>query len=587
MLAFGALIDLSLAPLAPELTTRLRGSLPAISGRVVVSAHGECAVAHLADARALPFDADLPLIDGDLVVAGTLRIDAQDQLRRELSSGEPHSLSAASDARLVALAYRRWSHHLAEHLIGDYAFVVWDRRERRLVCARDPHGNRPLFWARCGSVLVLGSSAEVARSLPGVSSALHEPALVDLLGEGYVRDAERTVFRDVRRLPAAHTLVFEGVAATALHRHWDFPVPSPIRYRRDDDYLAHFNDVLGEALRDRLRVDSAAVFLSGGMDSTTLAVAARRAKPGVRFRAFTMTHPALVRSDDDALSVEAAERIGLVHEVLDLGQIRVPAQLADVPSQPLDESDLAVEREALKPVAAFSPIVIYGEDGDALLQAPTLRGQLRTQPITEVMGAWTRYWWRTGRRPWVGLEWRDRLRRFRHGGEPDRTPWLRTDVRPAPLPAPPEHPLRPRSVKYLSSVLWHDLYESIAPATTLAPVLHTLPFVDPRVIAFVFAIPPVPWCQNKHLLRAAMRDDLPAAVLARPKTALVGYLEAQVAQWRAQGGADTPISDRVAPWVDIAAVRLILRSGAPFEVIDAWRVLQLDTWLQRQEGYHA
>jgi asparagine synthase (glutamine-hydrolysing) len=437
-------------------------------------------------------------------------------------------------------------------------------------------------------VLVLGSSADVARSLPGVSSALHEPALVDLLGEGYVRDAERTVFRDVRRLPAAHTLVCEGNAATALHRHWDFPVPSPIRYRRDDDYLAHFNEVLEEALRDRLRADSAAILLSGGMDSTTLAVAARRAKPGVRFRAFTMTHPGLVQSDDDALSVEAAERIGLVQQVLDLGQVRVPRQLADVPSQPLDESDLAVEREALKPVAAFSPIVIYGEDGDALLQAPTLLGQLRTQPITEVMGAWTRYWWRTGRRPWVGLEWRDRLRRWRHGGEPDRTPWLRAGARGEPSTATgSEHPLRPRSVRSLSSVLWSDLYESLAPASTLAPVLHTLPYVDPRVIAFVFAIPPVPWCQNKHLFRAAMRDDLPAAVLARPKTALVGYLEAQVAQWRTQGGADTPISDRVAPWVDIAAVRRILRSGAPFQVIDAWRVLQLDTWLQHQEDLGA
>lgn len=584
MLAFGALIDLSLAPLAPELTTRLRGSLPAISGRVVVSAHGECAVAHLADARALPFDADLPLIDGDLVVAGTLRIDAQDELRRALSPDAPHALSTASDARLVALAYRRWSHRLAEHLIGDYAFVVWDRRERRLVCARDPHGNRPLFWGRSGSVLVVGSSPDVARSLPGVSSALHEPALVELLQDGYVTDAERTVYRDVRRLPAAHTLVCEDGSAPVLRRHWDFPVPSPIRYRRDDDYLAHFNEVLGSALRDRLRADSAAVFLSGGMDSTTLAVAARHAAPGVRLRAFTMTHPALVQSDDDALSVEAAERIGLVHEVLDLGQIRVPRQIEDVPSQPLDESDLAVEREALKPVAAFSPIVIYGEDGDALLQAPTLLGQLRTQPITEVMGAWTRYWWRTGRRPWVGLEWRDRLRRWQHGGEPDRTPWLRTAVRPSPLPATPEHPLRPRSVKYLSSVLWHDLYESIAPATTLAPVLHTLPFVDPRVMAFVFAIPPVPWCQNKHLLRAAMRDELPPAVLARPKTPQVGYLEALVAQWRARGGADTPVSNRVAPWVDIEAVRRILRSGTPYEVIDAWRVLQLDQWLQRQEG---
>ncbi len=593
MLAFGALIDLSLAPLAPELTARLRQSLPAIPGRVSISGSGEVALAQLADHRPLPFDAELPLSDGHLRVAGTLRIDAREALRAALTPESPRTLDAASDARLVALAYRRWSDRLAEHLIGDYAFIVWDRVARRLVCARDPHGNRQLFWGRAGSVVAVGSSIEVVRVLPGVSSELHEPSLVGLLRDGWVNEAERTVFCDVLRVPAAHTMVFEGNTAPALRRHWDFPVPAAIRYRRDDDYVAHFTEVLRSAMRDRLRAGAAAVFLSGGMDSSTLAAAAQRAAPGVSLRAFTMTYPTLAPSDDDTLSVEVARRLGLAHEVLDLDHTRVLSHLDhldSLPSQPLDDSDLALARESLVPVAAFAPIAIYGEDGDWLLQAPTLLGQLRTQPLTEVIGSWSRHWWRTGRRPWVGLEWRDRLRRWRHGGDRAGTPWLRDGARRMAPPAPrtsPEHPLRPRNVRALSSPLWDALYESLAPANTLAPLLHTLPLVDPRIFAFVFAIPPVPWCQNKQLLRAAMRDELPSTVLARAKTPLDGYIEARVTRWRRLGGAEAPISDRVAPWVDIAAVRGILRSGAPYEVIDAWRVLQVDRWLSREEGRRA
>ncbi len=593
MLAFGALIDLSLTPLAPELTVRLRRSLPAIPGRASVSGGGEVALAHLADHRSLPFDAELPLSDGNLVVAGTLRIDAQEALRATLSPGSPHALDAASDARLVALAYRRWSDRLAEHLIGDYAFIVWDRDARRLVCARDPHGNRQLFWGRAGSVLAVGSGIEVVRNLPGVSSDLHEPSLVDLLRDGWVNEAERTVFRDVRRVPAAHTVVFEGNTMPTVRRHWDFPVPSAIRYRRDDDYVAHFTEVLHAAMRDRLRTDTAAVLLSGGMDSSTLAVAAQRAVPGVALRAFTMTYPTLAPSDDDTISTEIARRLGLAHEVLDLDHTRVLSHLDhldSLPSQPLDDSDLALARESLVPVAAFAPIAIYGEDGDWLLQAPTLLGQLRTRPFAEVLGSWSRYWWRTGRRPWVGLEWRDHLRRWRRGDVPVGTPWLREGARrlapPAPRPSA-EHPLRPRNVRALRSPLWDALYESLAPANTLASVLHTLPLVDPRIVAFVFAIPPVPWCQNKQLFRAAMRDELPPAVLARAKTPHVGYIEARVAQWRALGGADAPISERVAPWVDIAAVRETFRSGTPYAVIDAWRVLQVDRWLSREEDRRA
>lgn len=593
MLAFGAVIDLSLAPPASELTARLRRALPAIPGRVFLSADREVALAHLADKRVLPFDAELPLRIGSLLVAGTLRIDAQEALRAALSPEAPEALVAASDARLVAYAYRRWGDRLAEQLIGDYAFVVWDRDNRRLVCARDPHGNRQLFWGRAGFRVAVGSTIDVVRALEGVTSDLHEPALVDFLRDGSMVDPERTVFRDVRSVPAAHTLVFDGESAAVLRRHWAFPVPTAIRYRREDEYVEHFTEVLHAAMRDRLRSETAAIYLSGGMDSTTLAVSAQRAAPGVALRAFTMTYPTLVPSDEDMLSAAVAARLGLAHEVLAMDQPGALSYLDDMdslPSQPVDEPDLALARQTLVPLAAFAPIAIFGEDGDWLLQAPTLLTQLRTQPLAEVIGSWSRYWWRTGRRPWVGLEWRDHLRRWRHGGDPDRTPWMRADARgstrTAPVPSS-GHPLRPRNVRALSSPLWDYLYESLAPATTLQPLLHTLPLMDARVIAFVFALPPVPWCQEKYLLRTAMRGALPAAVLQRPKTALTGILEARVAQWRASGGADTPISDRVAPWVDVDAVRRAFRSGTTDEVTDAWRVLQLDRWLAREDARRA
>jgi hypothetical protein len=96
MLAFGAVIDLSLAPLAHEMTARLRQSLPAIPGRVSISGAGEVALACLADARALSFDADLPMADGDLFIAGTLRVDAREALRAVLMPDAPRALADAS-----------------------------------------------------------------------------------------------------------------------------------------------------------------------------------------------------------------------------------------------------------------------------------------------------------------------------------------------------------------------------------------------------------------------------------------------------------------------------------------------------------
>lgn len=588
MLAFGAVIDLSLAPLAPAVTARLRQSLPAIPGRVSISGQGEVALACLADARAVSFDADLPLADRDLFIAGTLRIDARERLHVALSPGAPHGLANLSDARLVALAYRAWGDRLAEHLLGDYAFVVWDRARRRLVGARDPHGNRQLFWGRAGSMVVVGSSVDVVRAHPAISGDLFEPALCGFLRHGWVEEADRTVYREVRRVPAAHTLTADGAAAPALRRHWEFPVPTPIRYRQDDEYVAHFTEVLHACVRDRMRTPSATILLSGGMDSTMLAVAARRVAPGVPLSAFTLTYPTLAPSGDDSLSADVAVRLGLPHTVLDVDHTRALSYLGDfaaLPSQPLDESELALSRESLAAVAAVAPIVIYGEDGDWLMHAPTLLGQLRTQPLAEVIGSWSGYWWNTGRRPWAGIEWRTQLRRWLGAPRIERMPWMRA-APDAAAPAPPrsaEHPLRPLTVRALSAPIWDALYEALSPTTTRASVLHTLPLVDPRLLAFVFAIPPVPWCQDKHLFRAAMRGALPRAVVARPKTPLGGVMEARVAQWRATGGGETLISDRVAPWVDVEAVRRVLRGGTPSEVCDAWRVLQVDRWLEREE----
>jgi asparagine synthase (glutamine-hydrolysing) len=593
MLAFGALIDQSLAPLAPELTARLRHSLLAIPGRVSVRAEGEVALAHLADERALPFDTDIPLQDGDLLVAGTLRIDAREQLRAALSGDLAVSPSEVSDARLVALAYRRWGERFAEHLIGDYAIVVWDRAQRRVVCAVDPHGNRQLYWARMQSVVAFGSSVDTVRVLPGLSAALHDASMVSLLRDGWIEDAERTVFRDISRVPAAHTLVLGEDAPPRLRRHWEFPVPAAIRYRYDDEYVAHFKDVLYATLRDRLRGESATVLLSGGMDSPMLAASARRAAPQVALRALTMTHPTVMPSDDDTLSVAVARKLGIDQQILDLDR-HVPLRYIDTPalllSQPFDESDLDSWRDVAHTAAEMAPVALYGEDGDMLLHAPTLLGQLRTQPFAEVMGSWASYWHRTGRRPWAGLEWRRRLALLRDGGEPNRTPWLRAaalrDVA-VPRRLRPSHPLRPQTVDALSSPQWDALYATLAPAASLAPVLFTLPLVDPRLLAFVFAIPPVPWCQSKQLFRAAMRDELPPAVLARPKTPYEGYIEASVGQWRTRGGAESPLSDRLASWVELDLVREIYRSGTPYLVLEAWRVLQMDRWLHREEARRA
>jgi asparagine synthase (glutamine-hydrolysing) len=588
VLAFGALVDLSLAPRAPDSANLLAQPLTGIRGAVVTLHDGEMCVAQASDARTQPYDEELPYRDADVVVAGAIRLDTRARLRAELSPDAPGALADASDARLVAMAFRRWHERFAEHLLGDYAVVVWHRASERLIAARDPLGNRQLFWARSGSLVAVGSSVDIVRALPGLSDAVDDASIASILREGWIERAEGTVLRHVHRVPAAHTLCLARDSAPSLRRHWDFPEPSPLRFAREEEYADRFGALLDEVVADRLRGGAATVLLSGGMDSSSLAAAARRAAPAAALRALTVVSPTLAPSDDDRLSDEIARWLGVERDVCNLERVRSLDHLQDsasLPGQPLDEPDLASLRLQSAAAARHAPLALFGEDGDMLLHAPTLLGQLRTQRPLEVAQAWLSYRRRVGRWPWVGLGWRQRLQALRGSGAPNRAWWVRgTDYERRTRGV---HRLRPQTVRALTSPQWDALFEALEPCTTRAAVLYTFPLTDPRLLEFVFAIPPVPWCQEKTLLRRAMRDALPPAVLARPKTPLSGFFEARVAQWREAGLADTPISPRVAPWVDVDAVRAVLRDGAPYDVLDAWRVLQVDAWLSREESRRA
>lgn len=600
VLAFGALISLSGDPVPRDAVARLRGSFRGLPGTHVAHGRPDAAFFAVGDPRvAAPADC-VPLVHGNLVITGSLRIDARDALCRALAPDDPAALGHAADARLVALAYERWNDACAAHLLGDYAFVIWDRARGRVTSARDAHGNRPLYWACLGNLLAVGSSADVVRAHPSVSGALDDRAVRGFLAEGWPADAERTVLRDVRRVPPAHTLAVHAHGTPQLRRHWHFPLPSPLRYARAEDYVDHFRDVLGAAVRDRLRAP-ACLYLSGGLDSTMLAATARAVAPSLPLHALTVSYPEVAPSDDDSLSRLAADWLSLPHDVLDgdalpsLGWLAEPEARSAHGPLPVDEPDLAVFRAGAARAAARAPIALYGEDGDTLLHAPTLLHQLRSLPFVDVLGAWSSYGIARGELPWVGLNWRRRVRGW-IGGESAAvsrqaalTPWMRHRADPlAELFEPTsarearaarEHPLRPEAVRGLSSPQWEAVYAVLSPPVSRASVLFTLPLVDPRVLAFVFAIPPVPWCQRKQLFRAAMDGRLPPAVLRRPKTPLRGYHEARVAAWRRAGGAEVRLTPALGAWVDVPRLRDTLRTGTVDQVLEAWRAVQFDHWL--------
>ena len=150
-----------------------------------------------------------------------------------------------------------------------------------------------------------------------------------------------------------------------------------------------------------------------------------------------------------------------------------------------------------------------------------------------------------GRLPYLGIRLRERLRLAKALRDVD-TPWLTPEARHlAELPEEPEvlgRPLQAADIDPHSRRTWERLLRniphafaiSISPDVTRQRLALTLPLMDTRVIEFVMSVPPIPWCQDKRLSRAAFAGALPCAVLSRLKTPAVDLHATLVESWRSQ-----------------------------------------------------
>lgn len=212
--------------------------------------------------------------DDRLVVVADARIDNRDELAAELGiSGDDARRMA--DAAFILAAYDRWGPRAPRHLLGDYAFVLWDAQRRELFCARDAMGQRVLFYHASPDGIELATTPHALAGLPHVRARLDLQKVADFLV--LVQLPETTFFEGIRRIPPGHTLV-AGTAGISVRRFWS-PVPERTeRYASDEAYVERFLELFGAAVQSQLRcAGTVGVMASGGLDSSSVAaVAAER-----------------------------------------------------------------------------------------------------------------------------------------------------------------------------------------------------------------------------------------------------------------------------------------------------------------------
>jgi asparagine synthase (glutamine-hydrolysing) len=283
------------------------------------------------------------------------------ELRQELER-KGHRFRTHGDTEVLVHLYERDGLGFARRLRGMFAVALWDAARRRLVLARDRYGIKPLYYRVDGAGLEFASEL---RALP--RGEIDLDALEAFLAFNSI-PAPLTIFREARKLPPGHLLVWEG--GQARLERYARPAPAPIEELREGDE-AELIEELRSRLRDSVRAHLVSdvpvgVLLSGGIDSSALAALAAQETPEP-VRTFSVGFEE--RSFDELSDARlVAERYGTRHRELVLrpdAALLLPA-LAETFDEPFADSSALPTYLVSRLAAEDVKVALSGEGGDEL-----------------------------------------------------------------------------------------------------------------------------------------------------------------------------------------------------------------------------
>jgi asparagine synthase (glutamine-hydrolysing) len=275
-----------------------------------------------------------------------------------------HVFRSRSDTEVIVHAYEEYGVDCIRHLRGMFGFALWDRNRRQLLLVRDRIGIKPLYYYLKDGKLIFASEIKAILKDPHVPRRVNHQALYDYLGFEFV-PAPETMFRDIYKIPAGHYLLWRDGQAE-VREYWDLRFePGPLASRNPEDAAREVMDLLDQCVKSHLISDvPLGVFLSGGLDSSSLVALMRRHISGP-LRTFTIGYPDKTFSELDYAKI-VADHCATEHHVILLDDLKTEdieqslwhfdEPMTDLSSIPL----MMVCRKARRDVT----VCLSGEGGD-------------------------------------------------------------------------------------------------------------------------------------------------------------------------------------------------------------------------------
>ena len=561
-----------------------------------------------------------PLHEGSLCLTLDGRIDNRDELRTALES-HGATLRSDTDAELVLRAYQCWGSECPIHLLGDFAFAIWNATTHELFCARDQMGVRPFYYFANDKIFLFASELRPLLDHAEVQPELNEGMIGEYLA-GQISSQEETLYLQLFRLPPGHCLIVSP-GRFRMTRYWDFDSLNELHYGNDEAYRDHFLSLLTESVRCRLRSHKpVGCYLSGGLDSSSvLCLAASLKTNGLatqELESFSLLFPGLA-CDESPYIQDVAQRCSAHANTIcvaaepEASFVECAKRDRDFPGHPN-----GIMGNPLRALARDRGVrvLLTGTGGDEWLtgsylgagdllrqgKLPTLHRRIRNDfgasNLSGTIGMALRY----GLWPLLPHAMRQLIRQGlgRHGFPS----WLNPDFAKR-IHLHNRITLEPDRSFYASLAQadialtirdgwWAHVFESENREASWFSLEERHPFADRRLAEFAVSLPEDQrWRgqQRKYLLRQAMRGILPETV--RQRTTKAEFSPIFLQTFRSLGGSRFFDSLQVAAmgWVDADKIRRTYASieagatnspdSATSGLCPLWMVVGIELWLRQ------
>ena len=289
-------------------------------------------------------------------------------LRQELIS-KGQIFRSHSDTEVILGAYIEWGTDCLSRLNGMFTFAIYDNRKQQLFLARDRAGEKPLFYTNTKGILRFASELKCLMTDPGFPRRINPEALDCYLAMGFV-PGERCIIQDVKKIPPAHSLVFDlNSGKLRLWCYWQLPNHgiSSDEQVDEENLLEELENLLEDSVRRQLVADvPVGVLLSGGVDSSLITALAVRADS--KIRTFTIRFPGYGKYDETEHARLIANYFGTEHMELEAEESTIDMLpiLAKQFDEPIVDSSMIPTYLLSSLVRKHCTVALGGDGGDEL-----------------------------------------------------------------------------------------------------------------------------------------------------------------------------------------------------------------------------